>query len=88
MQVAAEVRVAVGEKYIRVKDAYVYVFGEHGNDVGSSVSLKGNPTKSYMRKGHGSSYGGGIKLNNLRLEYAVDHNANRGGFFVNYGDRF
>ncbi|GFQ04988.1 protein toc75-3 chloroplastic [Phtheirospermum japonicum] len=81
LEVAAEVR-------IPVKNATVYGFAEHGNDLGSSVGLAGNPTKSYMRKGHGSSYGLGIKFGQLRAEYAVDHNTRKGAFFFHFGDRF
>ncbi|KAG8386071.1 hypothetical protein BUALT_Bualt03G0110800 [Buddleja alternifolia] len=82
LELAAEVRVPVKE------NAYVYAFAEHGNDLGSSVGVQGNPTKSYMRKGHGSSYGAGIKIGQVRAEYAVDHNAGKGAFFVHFGDRF
>ncbi|CAI9768616.1 unnamed protein product [Fraxinus pennsylvanica] len=78
---AAEIR-------IPVKNAYTYAFAEHGNDLGSSVSVQGNPTKAYMRKGHGSSYGVGVKFGQVRAEYAVDHNSRRGSFFVHVGDRF
>ncbi|KAL2456834.1 Protein TOC75-3 [Forsythia ovata] len=62
--------------------------GEHGNDLGSSVSVQGNPTKAYMRNGHGSSYGVGVKLGQVRAEYAIDHNSRRGTFFVHCGERF
>ncbi|KAL7116878.1 hypothetical protein ACP275_03G033800 [Erythranthe tilingii] len=82
LELAAEVRVPVKGS------AYAYAFAEHGNDLGSSVSVEGNPTKSYMRTGHGSSYGAGVKIGNVRAEYAVDHNSNKGGFFVHFGDRF
>ncbi|KAK6139041.1 hypothetical protein DH2020_027208 [Rehmannia glutinosa] len=81
LEVAAEVRVPV-------KNAFVYAFAEHGNDMGNSVGLAGNPTKSYMRNGHGSSYGVGIKFRQLRAEYTVDHNTRKGAFFFHFGDRF
>ncbi|KAL2502330.1 Protein TOC75-4 [Forsythia ovata] len=78
---AAEVR-------IPVKNTFVYAFAEHGNDLGSSVSVQRNPTKAYMRNGHGSSYGVGVKLGQVRAEYAIDHNSRRGTFFVHCGERF
>ncbi|KAL2501814.1 Protein TOC75-3 [Forsythia ovata] len=74
LELAAEVR-------IPVKNTYVYAFAEHGNDLGSSVSVQGNPTKAYMRNGHGSSYGVGVKLGQVRAEYAIDHNSRRGTVF-------
>ncbi|GFQ00898.1 protein toc75-3 chloroplastic [Phtheirospermum japonicum] len=77
LEVAAEVR-------IPVKNATVYGFAEHGNDLGSSVGLAGNP----MRKGHGSSYGLRIRFGQLRAEYAVGHNTRKGAFFFHFGDRF
>ncbi|CAA2971346.1 TOC75-3, chloroplastic-like [Olea europaea subsp. europaea] len=81
LELAAEVR-------IPVKNAYAYAFAEHGNDLGSSVSVQGNPTKAYMRNGHGSSYGVGVKLGQVRAEYAVDHNSRRGSLFIHVGERF
>jgi len=45
-----------------VKNTQVYAFAEHGNDLGSSKDMKGNPTATFRRKGHGSSYGVGMKL--------------------------
>ncbi|KAL2552114.1 Omp85 domain-containing protein [Forsythia ovata] len=78
---AAEVR-------IPVKNTFVYAFAEHGNDLGSSVSVQRNPTKAYMRNGYGSSYGVGVKLGQVRAEYAIDHNSRRGMFFVHCGERF
>ncbi|KAL2458448.1 Protein TOC75-4 [Forsythia ovata] len=78
---AAEVR-------IPVKNTFVYAFAEHGNDLGSSVSVQRKPTKAYMRNGHGSSYGVGVKLGQVRAEYAIDHNSRRGTFFVHCGERF
>ncbi|KAL2553402.1 Protein TOC75-3 [Forsythia ovata] len=80
-RLAAEVR-------IPVKNTFVYAFAEHGNDLGSSVSVQRNPTKAYMRNGHGSSYGVGVKLGQVRVEYAIDHNSRRGTFFVHCGERF
>ncbi|CAA3018110.1 TOC75-3, chloroplastic [Olea europaea subsp. europaea] len=81
LELAAEVR-------IPVKNAYAYAFAEHGNDLGSSVSVQGNPTKAYMRNGHGSSYGVGVKLGQVRAEYAIDHNSRRGSLFIHVGERF
>ncbi|CAA2992284.1 TOC75-3, chloroplastic-like [Olea europaea subsp. europaea] len=80
LELAAEVRIP--------KNAYAYAFAEHGNDLGSSVSIQGNPTKEYMRNGHGSSYGVGVKLGQVRAEYAFDHNSRRGSFFIHVGERF
>ncbi|CAL0332496.1 unnamed protein product [Lupinus luteus] len=61
---------------------------EHGNDLGSSKSLKGNPTEVYRRLGHGSSYGVGLKLGLVRAEYAIDHNSGTGALFFRFGERF
>ncbi|KAK2993367.1 hypothetical protein RJ640_008968 [Escallonia rubra] len=49
LELAAEIRVPV-------KNAFVYAYAEHGNDLWSSKDVKGNPTKAYLRKGQGSSY--------------------------------
>ncbi|KAL9688022.1 hypothetical protein QQ045_032434 [Rhodiola kirilowii] len=81
LEVAAEIRVPV-------KNTHVYAFVEHGNDLGSSKDVKGNPTEVYRRMGSGSSYGVGAKLGSLRAEYAVDHNSASGAFFFRVGDRF
>ncbi|XP_047340490.1 protein TOC75-3, chloroplastic [Impatiens glandulifera] len=77
-----------GELRIPVKNTHVYAFAEHGNDLGSSKDVKGNPTEVYRRMGHGSSYGVGIKLNLVRAEYAVDHNSGTGAVFFRFGERF
>ncbi|KAL5991821.1 hypothetical protein ACLOJK_012732 [Asimina triloba] len=63
LEVAAELR-------IPVRNTHVYVFAEHGNDLGSSKDVKGNPTEFFRRVGHGSSYGAGVKLGLVRAEYA------------------
>lgn len=81
MQLAAEVR-------IPVKNTHVYAFVEHGNDLGSSKDVKGNPTEVYRRMGQGSSYGFGVKLGLVRAEYAVDHNSGTGAIFCRFGERF
>ncbi len=81
LQLAAELR-------IPVKGTHVYAFAEHGNDLGSSKDVKGNPTEVYRRLGHVSSYGAGVKLGLVRAEYAVDHNSGTGAFFFRFGERF
>ncbi|XP_062171966.1 protein TOC75-3, chloroplastic [Alnus glutinosa] len=81
VELAAELR-------IPVKGTHVYAFAEHGNDLGSSKDVKGNPTEVYRRLGHGSSYGAGVKLGLVRAEYAVDHNSGTGAFFFRFGERF
>ncbi|KAL6202780.1 hypothetical protein ACLB2K_026485 [Fragaria x ananassa] len=81
LELAAELR-------IPVKGKNVYAFVEHGNDLGSSKDVKGNPTKVYRRVGHGSSYGVGVKLGQVRAEYAVDHNSGTGSTFIRFGERF
>ncbi|KAA8543841.1 hypothetical protein F0562_021982 [Nyssa sinensis] len=81
LELAAELR-------IPVKNTHMYVFAEHGNDLGSSKDVKGNPTEVYRRMGHGSSYGVGVKLGLVRAEYAVDHNSNTGAVFFRFGERF
>nr|GEX21441.1 protein TOC75-3, chloroplastic [Tanacetum cinerariifolium] len=81
LEVAAELR-------IPVRNTHAYVFVEHGNDLGSSKDVKGNPTEVYRRMGHGSSYGVGAKLGLVRAEYAVDHNSGTGAIFFRFGERF
>ncbi|XP_050376022.1 protein TOC75-3, chloroplastic-like [Argentina anserina] len=81
LELAAELRVPV-------KGTHVYAFAEHGNDLGSSKDVKGNPTEVYRRVGHGSSYGVGVKLGLVRAEYAVDHNSGSGSVFFRFGERF
>uniref|UniRef100_A0A7N0UJ82 Bacterial surface antigen (D15) domain-containing protein n=1 Tax=Kalanchoe fedtschenkoi TaxID=63787 RepID=A0A7N0UJ82_KALFE len=81
LELAAEIR-------IPVKNTHVYAFAEHGNDLGSSKDVKGNPTEVYRRMGKGSSYGVGVKLNLVRAEYAVDHNSGTGAVFFRFGERF
>lgn len=81
LQVAAELR-------IPVRNTHVYLFAEHGNDLGSSKDVKGNPTEVYRRMGQGSSYGVGAKLGLVRAEYAVDHNSGTGALFFRFGERF
>lgn len=81
LELAAELRVPV-------KGTHVYAFAEHGNDLGSSKNVKGNPTEVYRRMGHGSSYGVGVKLGLVRAEYAVDHNSGTGALFFRFGERF
>ncbi|XP_061337911.1 protein TOC75, chloroplastic isoform X2 [Gastrolobium bilobum] len=81
LELAAELRVPI-------KGTHVYAFAEHGNDLGSSKSVKGNPTEVYRRMGQGSSYGLGLKLGLVRAEYAVDHNSGTGALFFRFGERF
>ncbi|CAA7406347.1 unnamed protein product [Spirodela intermedia] len=81
LELAAELR-------IPVRNTHFYVFAEHGNDLGSSKDVKGNPTEFFRRVGHGSSYGLGVKLGLVRAEYAVDHNAGTGAVFFRFGERF
>ncbi|XP_057548455.1 protein TOC75-3, chloroplastic-like [Amaranthus tricolor] len=81
LELAAELR-------IPVKTTHVYAFAEHGNDLGSSKDVKGNPTEVYRRMGKGSSYGVGVKLGLVRAEYAVDHNSGIGSLFFRFGERF
>ncbi|CAN8277993.1 unnamed protein product [Cochlearia groenlandica] len=81
LELGAEIR-------IPVRNTQVYAFAEHGNDLGSSKDLKGNPTAVYRRMGQGSSYGVGVKLGQLRAEYAVDHNNGTGALFFRVGERY
>ncbi|KAL6856156.1 hypothetical protein ACP4OV_018958 [Aristida adscensionis] len=85
LEVATELRVPIT---VKNKHAQVYAFAEHGTDLGSSKDVKGNPTEFFRRAGHGSSYGVGVKLGGVRAEYAVDHNAGTGAFFLRFGERF
>ncbi|MBA0790500.1 hypothetical protein Gohar_015145, partial [Gossypium harknessii] len=77
LELGAEIR-------IPVRNTHVYAFAEHGNDLGSSKDVKGNPTEVYRRMGHGSSYGVGVKLGLMRAEYAVDHNTGTGAVFFRF----
>ncbi|KAK1394219.1 Translocon at the outer envelope membrane of chloroplasts 75-III [Heracleum sosnowskyi] len=81
LEVATELR-------IPVRNTHVYAFAEHGNDLGSSKEVKGNPTEVYGRMGQGSSYGVGVKLGQVRAEYAIDHNTGTGAVFFRFGERF
>ncbi|XP_072975026.1 protein TOC75-3, chloroplastic-like [Typha angustifolia] len=81
LELAAELRVPV-------KNTHVYAFAEHGNDLGSSKDVKGNPTEFFRRSGQGSAYGVGVKLGLVRAEYAIDHNAGTGAVFFRFGERF
>ncbi|CAN1150525.1 Protein TOC75-3, chloroplastic [Linum perenne] len=81
LELGAEVR-------IPVRNTHVYAFAEHGNDLGSSKDVKGNPTEVYRRMGYGSSYGVGVKLGLVRAEYAVDHNSGTGSLFFRFGERY
>ncbi|KAG7534805.1 Bacterial surface antigen (D15) [Arabidopsis thaliana x Arabidopsis arenosa] len=81
VEVGAEVRVPIN-------NTQVYAFAEHGNDLGSSKDVKGNPTAAFRRKGHGSSYGVGVKLGQIRAEYAVDHNCGTGALSLQFGERY
>uniref|UniRef100_K3ZR18 Uncharacterized protein n=1 Tax=Setaria italica TaxID=4555 RepID=K3ZR18_SETIT len=85
LEVATELRVPIT---VKNKQTQVYVFAEHGTDLGSSKDVKGNPTEFFRRAGSGSSYGIGVKLGTVRAEYAVDHNAGTGAFFLRFGERF
>ncbi|KAI3969906.1 hypothetical protein MKX01_038374, partial [Papaver californicum] len=76
------------ELWVPVRNTHIYAFVEHGNDLGSSKDLKGNPTEFYRRAGNGSSYGIGVKLGLVRAEYAVDHNSGTGAIFLRFGERF
>ncbi|GMI92171.1 MODIFIER OF ARG1 1, translocon at the outer envelope membrane of chloroplasts 75-III [Hibiscus trionum] len=81
LELGAEIR-------IPVRNTHVYAFAEHGNDLGSSKDVKGNPTEVYRRMGHGSSYGVGVNLGQVRAEYAVDHNTGTGAVFFRFGERY
>ncbi|WVZ66444.1 hypothetical protein U9M48_015657 [Paspalum notatum var. saurae] len=85
LEIATEVRVPIT---VKNRQTQVYAFAEHGTDLGSSKDVKGNPTEFFRRAGSGSSYGVGVKLGAVRAEYAVDHNAGTGAFFLRFGERF
>ncbi|TVU02213.1 hypothetical protein EJB05_52309, partial [Eragrostis curvula] len=85
LEVATELSVPIS---VKNRHTQVYAFAEHGTDLGSSKEVKGNPTEFFQRVGHGSSYGVGVKLGAVRAEYAIDHNAGTGTFFLRFGERF
>jgi outer membrane protein assembly factor BamA len=69
-------------------DGLAYTFFEHTNSMGSSSQLRGDPNGFYGLCGSGTSWGYGIKMGALRLEYARDCNMGKGAFVVRFGDRF
>lgn len=71
-----------------MRNTYLFAFAEHGNDLGSSEDVNGNPTEFFCRAGHGSSYGAGVKLGMLRTEYAVDQNTGVGSILFRFRHRF
>nr|CAB3489618.1 unnamed protein product [Digitaria exilis] len=66
LEVATELRVPVT---VMGQQALVYAFVEHGNDLGSSKDVEGNPTEFFKRAGQGSSYGVGINFGMMRAEH-------------------
>ncbi|KAF8397439.1 hypothetical protein HHK36_016356 [Tetracentron sinense] len=88
VELCYKLQTLAAELRIPVRNTHVFAFAEHGNDLGSSKDLKGNPTEFYRRVGHGSSYGVGVKLGLVRAEYAVDHNSGTGAVFFRFGERF
>ncbi|CAL4994175.1 unnamed protein product [Urochloa decumbens] len=85
LEVATELRIPVA---VMGKQVQVYAFAEHGNDLGSSKDVQGNPTEFFQRAGCGSSYGVGIKFGALRAEYTMDRNTGTGSFSLGFGERF
>jgi len=77
-----------GELRVPVAGQQVYGFYEFGSDLGSSKELRGNPTEYFRRAGSGVSWGGGLKLGPVRVEYAKDCNAGKGNFFLRFGERY
>lgn len=65
-----------------------YAFYEMASDLGSSAELRGNPTQFYRRNGAGASWGYGVKLGAMRIEYARDCNQGKGNLFCRFGERF
>lgn len=65
-----------------------YAFAEHGNDLGSSKDVKGNPTAFFQRAGQGTSFGVGVKIGPVRAEFTLDFNAFKGAFNLRFGERF
>ena len=78
---AAELRVPV-------KGRILYAFAEHATDLGSSASVKGNPTQYFRRPGSGTSVGAGVKLGAARLEVASEGLAIPTQINVRFGERF
>jgi len=67
----------------------LFAFYEHANDLGSSKTVRGNPTEYYRRPGSASSFGAGIKLGSVRAEWATEgDNIKKGHFFLRFGERF
>jgi len=82
-ELAAEVRVQ-----IPTTRHQAYGFFEHGTDLGSADSVKGNPTQFLKKAGSGSSYGVGVKFGAVRAEWAKDCNLGRGAWYMKFGERF
>ncbi|GJN06836.1 hypothetical protein PR202_ga24605 [Eleusine coracana subsp. coracana] len=73
---------------VKNNHAQVYAFAEHGNDLGSSKDVKGNPTAFFQRAGQGTSFGFGVKIGPVRAEFTLDFNALKGTFNIRFGERF
>lgn len=66
----------------------VFAFAEYGSDLGSSKTVRGNPTAFFARPGSGACYGIGTRLGSLRAEYAHDANAHKWHLLLRYGERY
>ncbi|GJN28165.1 hypothetical protein PR202_gb16258 [Eleusine coracana subsp. coracana] len=71
---------------VKNNHAQVYAFAEHGNDLGSSKDVKGNPTAFFQRAGQGTSFGFGVKIGPVRAEFTLDFNASKGSFNIRFGE--
>ena len=62
-------------------------FVDHGTDLGSSKFVKGNPSQFFNRPGDGTSFGAGVKVGAVRVEYVRDCNNHTGGIFTAFGEK-
>lgn len=62
-------------------------FVDYGTDLNSSKFVKGNPSQFFNRPGDGTSYGVGVKVGPVRLDYVRDCNSHTGGIFTAFGEK-
>ena len=73
---------------VPILNTHAFLFWEKCSDLGSSKSVVGNPTEYYCRAGQGLSYGAGLKLGPVRVEWCQDENQSKGSSFIRFGERF
>ena len=77
-----------GELRVPVMKTHAYGFVDYGTDLGSSESVRGDPTHFFSRAGSGAAVGLGVKLGTVRSEYVRDCNRGVWNFMIRYGERY